>query len=97
MSDVSRKGRELFDAVRAEEDAKDRAELEAWYQDYHHWNHDDARDRIAGGWPGGGRWRSPGSLGESVWFRLFRRAIGLPAEAATPDPYRRYRFFPNRD
>ena len=87
MQDLSKLGRELFDGVQREEGAKEQADLDAWYQDYHHWNHFDAADRSRGAYsdlshPSG-----------SLWFKLFRKATGLTPAAGVAERYRRYRFF----
>lgn len=89
MPDLTKLGRTLFDQVKAEEGAKDQADLEAWYQDYHHWNHDDPSDRSAG-------FGASTNFAESAWFGLFRKAMGLPMEPSTPNPYRRYKYFADR-
>ena len=87
MQDLSKLGRELFDGVRHEEGAKEQAELEAWYQDYHHWHHYDAEDRSRGAYS------DFSNRGDSIWFRLFRNAMGLGGPSSVAERYRRFRFF----
>jgi hypothetical protein len=87
MQDLSKLGRELFDGVRRDEGAKEQAQLEAWYQDYHHWHHFDAGDRARGAYP------YFSNTGDSIWFRLFRKAMGLGGASSVTGRYRRYRFF----
>jgi hypothetical protein len=87
MQDLSKLGRELFDGVRREEGGREQAELEAWYQDYHHWHHFDAQDRSRGAYT------DFSNAGDSIWFRLFRKAMGLTAAGGVAERYRRYRFF----
>jgi hypothetical protein len=38
-------GHELYQQVTKESRLAEEAELETWYQDYHHWNHCDWNDR----------------------------------------------------
>jgi len=87
IQDLSKLGRELFDGVRREEGGREQAELEAWYQDYHHWHHFDAQDRSRGAYT------DFSNAGDSIWFRLFRKAMGLTAAGGVAERYRRYRFF----
>jgi hypothetical protein len=87
VQDLSKLGREVFDGVRREEGAKDQAELEAWYQGYHHWNHFDAGDRARGAYT------EFANVSDSLWFKLFRRTMGLRAAGRIAARYRRYRFF----
>jgi hypothetical protein len=87
-------GRELYDQVTKENRLKEEAELQSWYQDYHHWNHYDADDRSSPGL----RVFSYAQYGDSFWFKLFRRALGLsatPSASAPENPCRRYRYFSN--
>ena len=87
MQDLSKLGRELFDGVRREEGTKEQAELEAWYQDYHHWHHFDAEDRARGAYS------DLSHPSHSLWFKMFRKAMGLTPASGVADRYRRYRFF----
>jgi hypothetical protein len=87
-------GRELYDQVARENRLQEEAELESWYHDYHHWNHYDAADRSSAGL----RVLSYAQYPNSIWFRLFRWALGLPATPSATsqeNPYRSYRYFPN--
>ena len=84
--------KELHAQVLAEEGARDQAEMEAWYQDYHHWNHCDGGDRIYSRLPYHEYVRPPNSWG----FRWFRRKLGLP-EIAPENPYRWFRYFRRGD
>ena len=84
----------LYQQVVEENRRKDDAELESWYHEYHHWNHYDADDRASAGL----RVFSYAQQPHSIWFRLFRRALGLspsPSPDAPENPYRRYRYFSN--
>lgn len=47
--DLRTRGRQWF-AEAAKNSSRDQADLENWYQDYHHWNHFDARDRTRQGY-----------------------------------------------
>ncbi|MEJ0076562.1 MAG: hypothetical protein WDO17_14135 [Alphaproteobacteria bacterium] len=87
MQDLSKLGRELFDGVRREEGAKEQAEFEGWYQDYHHWNHFDAEDRARGAYT------DVSNASDSLWFRLFRNAMGLRGPSSVAERYRIFRFF----
>ena len=87
MQDLSKLGRELFDGVRREEGAKEQAELEAWNQDYHHWHHCDAQDRSRGAYS------DLSNPSDSLWYKLFRKAMGLCGASSVADRYRRFRFF----
>ena len=87
MQDLSKLGRELFNGVRREEGAKEQAELEAWYQDYHHWHHFDTEDRSRG------PYLYFSNAGDSLWFKLFRKSMGLTTPSSLSERYRRYRFF----
>ena len=86
--------RKLYRQVVEENRREDEADLEAWYAEHHHWNHYDASDRASPGW---GR-SDLSHRTDSVWFKMFRRALGLsptPSPDAPENPYRRYRYFSN--
>jgi hypothetical protein len=88
--DLRARGRQWF-AEAAKDSARDQAELESWYQDYHHWHHFDARDRTRQGYAL--NFAEP--VTNAIYFRWFRWLLGLPPKAP-PSRYDRYRFMPNK-
>lgn len=88
--DLRSRGKQWFTEA-AQESERDRAELESWYQDYHHWNHFDASDRTRQG--SSRNFAEP--LTNAIYFRWFRWLLGLPAKAPS-NRYENYQFMPNK-
>jgi hypothetical protein len=84
------RGRQWF-ADTAQNNARDQAELERWYQDYHHWHHADTRDRARQGFS----WNMAEPWFNRLYFRWFRWMLGLPVKAP-PSRYDRFQFSPNK-